>query len=147
LEIPRRAIFAVMLPSNFKWLETPKLWCLWCPPGETPIYVRKRDAAILIRWNGYTHQARAASVEQAKRHIGRWVAAQRTKPWGAERHRERLPDAIRSRLLDLQHEAEQEFIEFRPGDVVCAGGVPNKSRSLKRITGPTALAGIRPVRR
>lgn len=117
-----------MLPSNFKWMEAPCMWCLWSPPGGTPIYVRKRDASILIRWNGYTHRARAGSVEQAKRHIERWVSAQRTKPWGAERHRERLPDAIRSRLLDLQHEAEQEFIEFRPGDVVGASGRPNVER-------------------
>jgi len=119
-----------MLPSNFKWLETPKLWCLWCPPGGTPIYVRKRDVAILIRWNGYTNRARAASVEQAKRHIGKWVAAQRTKPWGPERHRERMADSIRARLLDLRHESEQEFIEFRPGDVLNTGDGRRLRRSL-----------------
>ena len=73
-------ILADMLSSNFKSREAPRMWCLCCPRGGPPIYVRTRDAAILIRSNGYTHEARAATVEQAKFHIGRWVSAQRTKP-------------------------------------------------------------------
>ncbi len=101
-----------MLPPPYKWLETPRAWCLWCPPGGTPVHIRKSDAAVLIRWNGFTHKAKGGSVAQAKRHVERWVAAQTTKPWGRGRHRERLPDRIRDLWLWM-HEADQELTEVR----------------------------------
>ncbi|WP_131701592.1 hypothetical protein [Xanthomonas citri] len=94
-----------MNANNYKWLETPRTWALWMPPGGIPVYIRKSDAAVLIRWNGIHIRAKAASVNQAKRHVLRWIAARSSKPWGRGSkggfgHRDALPASIRNSIAD-----------------------------------------------
>lgn len=59
------------------------------PPGGIPVYIRKRDAAILIRWNGTHIRAKAASVDQARRGSK-----------GGFGRRDALPASIRNSIAD-----------------------------------------------
>ncbi|MCC8538802.1 hypothetical protein LN474_17895, partial [Xanthomonas codiaei] len=79
------------------------------------VYVRKCDAAILIRWNGVQIRAKAGSVNQAKRHVLCWIAARSNKPWGRGSkggfgHRDVLPASLRNAIADWN--AENADLDF-----------------------------------
>ncbi|MGV7188599.1 hypothetical protein [Xanthomonas axonopodis] len=109
-------------PNTFKWLEAPQTWGLWCPPGGIPIYIRKADASILIRWDGCTIRAKAANVDQAKRYVLRWAEARSKGPWGRGKgggfdRRDRMPEVVRAAQADWEAENADEIREFKPGEL------------------------------
>lgn len=111
-----------MLPTGYKWMETPRTWGLWVPPGGIPIYIRKSDASILIRWGGVEIRAKAASVAQAKRHLARWVSARTDKPWGRGKkggfeRRTAMPAEFRDSMADYAAENPDDIREFKPGEL------------------------------